>query len=339
MTSSRTTSRPTLEQVAALAGVSRGTASRVLSGASNVSDSAVEAVRAAAAELHYRPNLAARSLVTGRTGLVGLLVNEPQHKLWTDPFFGELARGAHDRLAEEGVALVLSLATEESERDKLVELATTRLDGVLIVRGGGDEELVNALIDAGVTAVMAGRPVESLVPRVGWVDSENEAGARAAVDHLVGRGRRRIGVITGPSQMMVSKDRLSGWRAALEEAGLEAEPSLVEEGAFTLESGAEAVSKLLARVPDLDAVFAQNDLMALGALGALQAEGKTVPGDVAVMGFDDLLATSTIPSLSTMAQDVQGFGAAMASLLLEQLAGGSPRHEVIPVRLVERESA
>ena len=122
MTSSgRSSSRPTLEQVAALAGVSRGTASRVLSGASNVSDAAVEAVRRAAAELHYRPNLAARSLVTGRTGLVGLLVNEPQHKLWTDPFFGELARGAHDRLAEEGVALILSLATEESERDKLVE--------------------------------------------------------------------------------------------------------------------------------------------------------------------------------------------------------------------------
>lgn len=339
MTSSgRSTSRPTLEQVAALAGVSRGTASRVLSGASNVSDAAVEAVRRAAAELHYRPNLAARSLVTGRTGLVGLLVNEPQHKLWTDPFFGELARGAHDRLAEEGVALILSLATEESERDKLVELATTRLDGVLIVRGGGDEKLVELLVDAGVTAVTAGRPAESLVERVGWVDSENRTGARTAVEHLLERGRRRIGVITGPDDMTVVQDRLAGWQAALKDAGLDPEDALVEAGAFTIDSGGDAMARLLERVPDLDAVFAMNDLMALGALRQLRVSGKDVPGDVAVIGFDDLLAESSSPALSTMAQDVQGFGVAMASLLLEQLAGGAPRHEVIPVTLVPRES-
>ncbi len=339
MTSSgRSSSRPTLEQVAALAGVSRGTASRVLSGASNVSDSAVDAVRRAAAELHYRPNLAARSLVTGRTGLVGLLVNEPQHKLWTDPFFGELARGAHDRLAEDGVALILSLATEESERDKLVELATTRLDGVLIVRGGGDEKLVHALVDAGVTAVTAGRPAESLVERVGWVDSENRVGARTAVEHLLERGRRRVGLITGPEDMTVVQDRQDGWQAALKDAGLDAGDTLVEAGAFTIDSGAEAMARLLERVPDLDAVFAMNDLMALGAMRQLRVAGKDVPGDVAVMGFDDLLAESSVPSLSTMAQDVQGFGVAMASLLLEQLGGGAPRHEVIPVTLVPRES-
>ncbi|HET7899760.1 MAG TPA: LacI family DNA-binding transcriptional regulator [Candidatus Nanopelagicales bacterium] len=341
MTSSsgRSSSRPTLEQVAALAGVSRGTASRVLSGASNVSENAVEAVRRAAAELHYRPNLAARSLVTGRTGLVGLLVNEPAHKLWTDPFFGELARGAHDRLTEDGVALVLSLATEESERDKLIELATTRLDGVLIVRGGGDEKLVHALVDAGVTAVTAGRPADSLLERVGWVDSENEAGARAAVEHLVERGRRRIGLITGPDDMNVVVDRRSGWREALRAAGLDASAELVEPGAFTIESGAQAMATLLERVPDLDAVFAQNDLMALGAIRQLRVAGKAVPGDVAVVGFDDLMAESSSPTLTTMAQDVQGFGAAMASLLLEQLGGAAPRHEVIPVSLVARESS
>lgn len=339
MTSSgRSSSRPTLEQVAALAGVSRGTASRVLSGASNVSEAAVEAVRRAAAELHYRPNLAARSLVTGRTGLVGLLVNEPQDKLWTDPFFGELARGAHDRLAEDGVALILSLATEESEREKLVELATTRLDGVLIIRGGGDESLVNSLIEAGVTAVTAGRPAESLVDRVGWVDSENRIGARAAVEHLLERGRRRIGVITGPEGMTVVQDRLAGWQEAIKDAGLDAGDDFVEHASFTIESGADAMGRLLTRVPDLDAVFAMNDLMAFGALRELRVVGKSVPGDVAVIGFDDLLAEISSPTLSTMAQDVQGFGVAMASLLLEQLGGGAPRHEVIPVTLVQRES-
>jgi DNA-binding LacI/PurR family transcriptional regulator len=98
------------------------------------------------------------------------------------------------------------------------------------------------------------------------------------------------------------------------------------------------MARLLERVPDLDAVFAMNDLMALGAMRQLRVAGKDVPGDVAVMGFDDLLAESSVPSLSTMAQDVQGFGVAMASLLLEQLGGGAPRHEVIPVTLVPRES-
>ncbi len=335
----RSPSRPTLEQVAARAGVSRGTASRVLSGASNVSEHAVEAVRSAAAELHYRPNLAARSLVTGRSGLVGLLVNEPHDKLWTDPFFGELARGAHDRLAEDGVALVLSLATEESERTHVVELASTRLDGVLIIRGGDDLALVNALVEAGVVAVTAGRPEASLESRVGWVDSENREGARRAVGQILARGRRRIGVVTGEPGMPVSDDRLAGWRDALEAAGLEADDSLVETGLFTIDSGAQAAQTLLERVPDLDGLFLHNDLMALGALRALRQAGKDVPGDVAVVGFDDLMADTSSPSLTTMRQDVVGIGRAMAAMLLAQLGGAAPRHEVLPVELVVRESA
>jgi DNA-binding LacI/PurR family transcriptional regulator len=324
--------------VAERAGVSRGTASRVLSGATNVSDHAVEAVRRAAAELHYRPNLSARSLVTGRTGLVGLLVNEPQSKLWTDPFFGQVARGAHDRLAQFGVALVLSLATDEDERDRIVGLASTRLDGVLVIRGTGDSELVDTLVATGVRMVTAGRPQPPIDEQVGWVDSQNVEGARAAVEHLVSRGRRRIAVISGPLDMAVSTDRIVGWREELEKAGLAHDDTLVAHGSFTIESGQRAMHELLARDCDIDGVFASNDLMAIGALRALEDAGRRVPHDVSVVGFDDIVAADASPALTTMAQDVEGFGATMATLLLEQLGGAEPRHVRMPTKLVVRQS-
>jgi len=331
--------RPTLEMVAERAGVSRGTASRVLSGATNVSEQAVESVRRAAAELHYRPNLSARSLVTGRTGLVGLLVNEPQHKLWTDPFFGQIARGAHDRLAVAGVALVLSLATDEDERDRIVELASTRLDGVLVIRGAGDSALVETLVATGVPLVTAGRPQPPIDEQVGWVDSQNVEGARDAVAYLVSRGRRRIAIISGPLDMAVSADRIDGWRDALRSAGRDHDDGLVAQGAFTVESGGEAMRTLLQRAPDVDGVFASNDLMAMGALHALRDAGRRVPDDVAVVGFDDIVAADAEPALTTMAQDVSGFGSTMATLLLEQLGGAQPRHVRLPTTLVVRDSA
>ena len=336
----RRTSRPTLEMVAARAGVSRGTASRVLSGATNVSPHAVEAVTAAAAALHYRPNLSARSLVTGRTGLVGLVVNETNERLFSDPYFAGIARGAHTKLAEAGVALVLSLASDTDERNRLLELASTRLDGVLVVHGHGDARLVETLVDSGLPAVFAGRTETSAHRDLWWVDSENESGSYEAVTHLVAQGRRRIATITGPMDMEVGHDRLAGWRRAQIEAGLEADDSLVEHGMFSTESGQEAMDALLDRAPDLDAVFAANDLMAVGALRSLRLAGRTVPGDVAVVGFDDSdTAHRSEPPLTTVAQDIERAGYLMAELLLERVGGATtPRQVVLPTHLVVRES-
>jgi len=333
--------RPTLEMVAALAGVSRGTASRVLSGASNVSPAAIGAVRAAAAELHYRPNLSARSLVTGRTGLVGLVVNETNERLFSDPYFAGIARGAHAALVETGVALVLSLAADEAERDRLLELASTRLDGLLVVHGHGDQSLVETLAASGLPVVYAGRTQTTTRQDLWWVDSENESGAHAAVAHLVARGRRRIATITGPRDMAASVDRVAGWRRALAEAGLDADDALVEPGMFSTESGVAAMQRLLARAPDLDAVFAANDLMASGAIRVLRESGRTVPGDVAVVGFDDSeTARSSEPPMTTVAQDIERAGHRMAELLLERIGGASePRQEILPTHLVVRASS
>lgn len=333
--------RPTLEMVAALAGVSRGTASRVLSGASNVSPAASDAVRRAAEELRYRPNLSARSLVTGRTGLVGLVVNESNDRLFSDPYFARVARGAHAALADADVALVLGLAGDEQERERIIDLAALRLDGLLVVHGHGDTELVSAIVAAGVPAVFAGRTVHAGWTDLWWVDSDNVDGAATAVEHLIASGRSRIATISGPPDMVATTDRLAGWRSALERAGLPAEGSLVEVGDFGTESGYDAMRRLLASRPDVDAVFAGNDLMALGAMQAIVESGRKVPDDVAIVGFDDIPAAATAqPPLTTVAQQIDRMGRRMAELMLMQLAGrGEAQQDVLETHLVVRASS
>ncbi len=327
--------------VAAAAGVSRGTASRVLSGATNVSPTAVERVTRAAEELAYRPNLSARSLVTGRTGLVGLVVNESNDTLFSDPYFAAVARGAHDALSEADVALVLTLAGDARERDRLLDLASSRLDGLLVIHGHGDTALVDGIRRAGVPAVFAGRTPLTGEASLWWVDSDNVTGSRAAVAHLVAAGRRCIATITGPRDMAAGLDRFTGWHEALDHAGLAHDESLVAKGNFSVESGYDATRALLDRLPGLDAVFAANDLMAIGALHALRDAGRSVPDDVAVIGFDDIPAAATAqPPLSTVAQEIDPMGRRLAELLLQQLTtGGEPVHEVLPTRLVLRESS
>lgn len=340
---SSSSSRPTLEMVAALAGVSRGTASRVLSGATNVSPAAVAAVQKAAAELKYRPNLSARSLVTGRTGLVGLVVNESNDHLFSDPYFAEVARGAHDALSDADVAMVLTLAGDARERDRLIELAALRLDGLLVIHGHSDADLVAGIERVGVPAVFSGR-----VPLVGeshvwYVDADNRGGARAAAEHLIARGCRRIVTITGPRDMAAGRDRHLGWVDALAAAGVLHDESWEQAGDFSTESGQAAMAALLERVPDLDGVFVANDLMALGAIKVLADAGRSVPDDVALVGFDDVDAARTsTPSLTTVAQPMSDIGRRMAELLLQQLKDGTddgPVHEVLPTTLVVRDSA
>ena len=159
------------------------------------------------------------------------------------------------------------------------------------------------------------------------VDVDNAGGARAGVAHLLERGRRRIATITGPLDMMVGQDRLAGYRDALADAGRPADDSLVETGDFSEDSGQQAMRALLEREPDLDAVFAANDLMAVGAMRALREAGRRVPDDVAVVGFDDSpLSRVTDPPLSTVRQPTDEMGRRMAELLLQLIADGRRRH-------------
>lgn len=331
--------RPTLEMVAARAGVSRGTASRVLSGASNVSPRAVSAVRAAAAELNYRPNLAARSLVTGRGGLIGLLVNKNADRLWSDPFHQRIAQGAHTVLAKSGDALVLTMTDHDVQPEVLLDLVSTRLDGVLVVRGPGDEEVVASIVDTGVPCCFAGNPGPALADRVCWVAFDNDGAASSAVSHLVERGRSTIAVVTGPPDNRSSVERVDGWRAALAERGLDHGDDLVAYGDWGIASGHEAAAELFARRPDIDGVFCSNDLMAVGAVRWAQEHGKDVPRDVSVVGFGDLVGENLEPPLTTISADVTLMGQRMAEMILQCLGGCRGRTETLGTQLVVRGSS
>ena len=281
--------RPTLEEVAAAAGVSRGTASRALSGGKNVSPKALEAVGRAAAELGYRPNLAARSLVLRRSGAIGLVVSESWDRVFAQPYFADIVRGVHDELAESGTQLLLAIVRNDDERRRVRPVRRRhppRRRAARLVRDR--RPFPEALETAGVPVVAAGR---GRFVRYS-VDVDNRGGARRAVERLLAGGRRQIATIAGPGELAVSKDRLAGWRDALRGAGLDPDRALVEVGDYGQPSGRIAAQRLLERAPDLDGLFAASDLMAFGALEALAAAGRRVPDDVAVIGFDNVPAAA-----------------------------------------------
>jgi DNA-binding LacI/PurR family transcriptional regulator len=329
----------TLEEVARLAGVSRATASRVFTANPRVSDDARRAVERAAGELGYVPNWAARSLVTGRSDSVGVVIPEPTGRLFADPFFPRLVRGIGEVLTAHRLQLVLFVPQSSDDENRLEKyLAGRHVDAVLLVSLHGSDPLPGRLQERGIPVVVGGRPLER--SDLSFVDIDNQAGGRSATEHLVAEGRRRIAHIAGPLDMPAGFDRLQGYRAALAGAGLEGE--LVEHGDFGRETGETAMERLLARDPQLDAVFVASDLMAAGALRALQAAGRSVPADVALIGFDDSpIATSTLPQLSSVRQPIEEMGREMARLVL-RLSGATkpvPRQVVLGTELALRASS
>jgi DNA-binding LacI/PurR family transcriptional regulator len=335
------TSPPTLEQVAALAGVSRATVSRVVNGSPKVSPVVRAQVERAVAKLGYVPNRAARSLVTRRADSVALVVSEPHARFFSEPFFAGVVRGASAVLAETGVQLLLLIAQNLPDRERLERYVVGgHVDGVLLASLHGDDPLPGTLERAGVPAVLVGRPAGTAP--ASYVDADNRGGARKAVGHLVALGRRRIATIAGPPDMAVGQDRLDGYRDALAAAELDGAGDLVETGDFTDEGGAAAMDRLLGRPgPPVDAVFAASDLMAAGALRALHAAGRRVPDDVAVVGFEDsAVARYAHPPLTTVRQPIEELGRQATRLLLARVAGEpAGMHLILDVDLVLRASA
>ena len=335
-----TSSPPTLEQVAALAGVSRATVSRVVNGSPKVSPEVRAQVERAVAKLGYVPNRAARSLVTRRADSVALVVSESHARFFSEPFFAGMVRGVSAALAETGVQLLLLIAQDLPDRSRLERYVVGgHVDGVRLASLHGDDPPPGALARAGGPAGLAGRPPRPLP--ASYVDADNRGGAGKAVEHLVRRGRRRIATITGPLDMGVGLDRLEGYREGLAAAGLAADEDLVEPGDFTEEGGAAAMARLLARPgPPVDAVFAASDLMAAGALRALRAAGRRVPEDVAVVGFEDsAVARYAQPPLTTVRQPIEEMGRQATRMLLAKIAGETGgMHLILDVDLVVRAS-
>jgi DNA-binding LacI/PurR family transcriptional regulator len=333
--------RPTLEEVAVRAGVGRGTVSRVINNSPQVSPEARARVQRAIDELGYVPNRAARALVTNRTDSIALVVSESEGRFFEEPFFAGLVRGISAELADTELQLLLAIAQSTKDRERLDRhLTPQHVDGALLASLHGHDPLPEHLERRGVPTVLGGRPVG--VDPVSYVDVDNRGGARQAVEYLIAQGRRRIATITGPQDMVVGVNRLKGYQDALRAAGIKRDPKLQANGDFSQHSGEAAMRTLLDRRPDLDAVFVASDLMAVGAMHQLRATNRSIPGDVAVIGFDNsVVARHTNPPLTTVNQPVEQMGRRMVQVLLARIQdpAATPQVELLETELVVRSSA
>jgi DNA-binding LacI/PurR family transcriptional regulator len=330
--------RPTLEQVAQRAGVSRATVSRVVNGSPTVAEPIRQAVQRVVKDLGYVPNQAARSLVTQRTDSFALVLPESPRRVFSDDqYFPGIIQGVSQELEDADKQLVLMIANSMASHDRIERYTMARhVDGVIIASMHGADPFPAALARIGMPVVCGGRPLGRT--RVPYVEADNLGGAQAAVRHLLSIGRTRIATIAGPQDMVAGIERLAGYR---EELNGSDRRSIVAVGDFTRESGATAMRQLLDDDPRLDAVFVASDLMAHGALGTLREMGRRVPDDVAVVGFDDVgLARYTDPPLTTVRQPIVQQGRELARQLLRLAAGETIADAVVlPTELIIRGTA
>ncbi|GAA1967397.1 LacI family DNA-binding transcriptional regulator [Microbacterium deminutum] len=329
--------KPTIRDVAAAAGVSRGTVSRVINGGRWVSPAAQLAVEEAIRATGYTANHHARSLATGRADSLAFLLTEPQHLLFADPTFALLLRGAAEALAQRSMTLVLLVAGTPGERANVAHYVSAgHVDGVLLISSHESDPLLADLLAGGIPTVCCGIPLGHQ-GEVSTVSVDEIESARTMTRYLLGQGHRRIAMIAGPNDTPGGRFRRVGFQ---EEMGEHFDPALVEEGDYGQESGAAAMTRLLERTSDIDAVFAASDLMAAGAIGALRKVGLRVPEDIAVAGFDDSgFAANQEPPLTTIRQPWDRISDEMVSLLLDVIAGAPHRSVTLPTSLVVRETA
>ncbi|WP_151524073.1 LacI family DNA-binding transcriptional regulator [Serinicoccus kebangsaanensis] len=326
--------RPTLEDVAAQAGVSRATASRVVNGDPRVRAEARESVTRAVSEMGYRPNRAARALVVPEPDSVAVVVPESEKRVFADPVIMGMLRGISTGLEETPLQMVLVLARAGRDTQRLERwLRGGHTDAAIVLSAHLDDRVTAVLGEIGLPTVVIGRPPPS-GQGLPFVDLDNVSGARLATQRLLDRGCRRIGTVAGPEDMAASRDRLVGWRETVRAAGLAGDA--VEHGDFSSESGRVAMRRLLAAHPELDGVFVASDLMAAAGVSELQASGRVVPRDVAVVGYDDSPAAQlTHPRLTTVANSGELLAGEATRMLRDLLDGREVRSTVLPTHLVE----
>jgi DNA-binding LacI/PurR family transcriptional regulator len=312
-------SRPTIYDVARRAGVSTATVSRALNGTGQIAAATRAAIEVAVAELGYRPNTIARSLVTRSTQTIALLLPDI-----TNPIYAELVRGVQQVAFERDYTMLLCTTDgDPAQEERYLDLLRAKqVDGALVDGLVVPTARIARFVRDGFPIVCLDRDVRSTA--VPLVQVDNRAGARLAVEHLLSLGHRRIAHVRGP-EAGIADERVAGWTEALQAAGVEPDPALVAAGGWTEEDGFRATQALLESGAPFTAVFAANDLMAIGVLTALAQAGRRVPEDVSVVGFDDLrLAAYSTPPLTTVHQPAAEIARRATAILLELVAGETP---------------
>jgi LacI family transcriptional regulator len=335
----------TIREVAKLSGVSVSTVSRVFNGYGDVSAATRERVMATARSLDYAPSAAARTLVRRRSQLIGVvLFTGHEHPDIGHPFFQDVLVGLKHGIGSRGYDVLL-FATEQpgsggdGAHSYLRRARHHHVDGIVLMGVDPGDPEVAKLLEADIPLI--GVDLDMSGPTATHVASDNVGGARLAVRHLYGLGHRRIATIAGPQDRKPGVDRLVGFRAEVQALGLEGRPEYEEIGDFYMESGESSMRSLLALPEPPTAVFAAADLMAVGAIKTAREAGLRVPGDLAVVGFDDIqLASLLDPPLTTIRQDKVGLGRAAARALVEQIENPetTPAALTLPVELVVRAS-
>jgi DNA-binding LacI/PurR family transcriptional regulator len=329
-------------EIARLAGVSQATVSRVLKGDPQVNEAMRERVLAVVQELGYVPDSRAQSLRSQRTRLLGLVIHRAPEALASDPFFSALIASIVEQAGRHEYHLCVDTArTARSQRAIYEELLRTRrVDGLILVESESHDKRIERLSREGFPFVLIGRYESE--DAIATVDNDNIGAAYMATDYLIRTGRTRVAYIGGPAGLTVTRDRLQGYKSALEAHGLPYDARLVAFADFNPRSASSAMTDLLGLSAPPDAVLALDDLIALSAMREAKRQGRRIPDDIAFIGFNDSpLCQYVEPSLTSIAVEIPALARRATEMLAALIEGHepTPKRQIVPARLVKRESA
>ena len=333
--------RWTLEDIGKLAGVSRSTVSRVINDQPHTSPAVRQRVEQVIRETGYQPNSAARSLASSQSRILGLVMPSILQSAFADPYYALVIQAISHACYQHDYTPSLFLFQNADEEARMSQRLVNSglIDGLIVTADTIDSQFVHMIQPYDIPFVQIGRPLREAAACVSYVDVDNEAGAYLAVSHLIQQGYRRVGQIA-TMHNTAGYDRDAGYRRAMDDRGLPVDESLVALSSFSEAGGYRAMNALLAQEPD--AVFAQSDSIALGAIRAIRDGGLQVPDDIAVVGFDDMpLAESASPPLTTVRQPIARAGQQAVETLLDIIhtTPQPARHIILPVELVIRASS
>ncbi len=330
----------TIKDIAKAAGVSVTTVSRALNGYSDVSERTRKKIKQIADDLSYSPNALARSLVMNKTKTIGLLVSGISREGAKDNIVFEVLTGVNEYCGQVDYDIVLFNTSSSQQKQKTYTqlCRERRVDGVVIQGIKNDDPYLMEVVESDIPCVLVDIPIQG--DTVGYVATDNVAGAKEAVQHLINLGHKQIGMINGHDRAFVSQERIQGYKDGLERNHLPYNQNLVYNGGFSEKQAEESAISLLKKFPETTAIFCASDLMAFGVMRAAKRVGREVPKELSIIGYDNInLSSYVTPSLTTISQDMFQIGYSAAGLLIELLEGGNPpRSKIVSHELVVRES-